>query len=114
MAVGCLYSPKCLETNPLQKFAIGTPNPGSPSRPLCALPVRSSVCAPLTKGRSVTARPFRVSNATTEGEESRRAEAEAEQAEKELDRQRRKDKGVLGEITDTEGLSNLTDNLTGR
>jgi hypothetical protein len=47
-------------------------------------------------------------------EKTRRAEAEAEQAEKELARQRRKDKGVLGDITDTGGLSNVTDNLTGR
>ena len=47
-------------------------------------------------------------------EKTRQAEAEAKQAEKELDRQRRKDKGVLGDITDTGGLSNLTDNLTGR
>jgi hypothetical protein len=46
-------------------------------------------------------------------EKNRRAEAEAEQAEKELDRQGRKDKGALGDITDTGGLSNLTDNLTG-
>jgi uncharacterized protein YjbJ (UPF0337 family) len=47
-------------------------------------------------------------------EKTRQAEAEAKQAEKELDRQRRKDKGVLGDITDTGGLSNLTDKLTGR
>ena len=47
-------------------------------------------------------------------EKTRQAEAEAKQAEKELDRQRRKDKGVLGDITDTGGLSKLTDNLTGR
>ena len=48
------------------------------------------------------------------GDEAKKAEGRAEQAEKELDRQRRKDKGVLGDITDTGGLGNLTDNLTGR
>jgi uncharacterized protein YjbJ (UPF0337 family) len=38
---------------------------------------------------------------TITGDEAKKAEGRAEQAEKELDRQRRKDKGVLGDITDT-------------
>jgi hypothetical protein len=43
------------------------------------------------------------------------AEAEARQAEKERDRQRLKDKGALGGITDTtEDLGGITDKLTGR
>ena len=45
---------------------------------------------------------------------TRQAEAEAEQAEKQRDRQRLKDKGVLGDLTGQEGLGGLTDNLTGR
>ena len=48
-------------------------------------------------------------------EKTRQAEAEAKQAEKERDRQRLKDKGALGDITDaTEGLGGITDKLTGR
>jgi uncharacterized protein YjbJ (UPF0337 family) len=48
-------------------------------------------------------------------EKTRRAEVEAKQAEKERDRQRLKDKGALGDITDaTEGLGGITDKLTGR
>ena len=43
------------------------------------------------------------------------AEVEAKQAEKERDRQRLKDKGALGDITDaTESLGGITDKLTGR
>lgn len=48
-------------------------------------------------------------------EKTRQAEVEAKQAEKERDRQRLKDKGALGDITDaTEGLGGITDKLTGR
>ena len=48
-------------------------------------------------------------------EKIRQTEAEARQAEKERDRQRLKDKGPLGGITDaTEDLGGLTDKLTGR
>ena len=48
-------------------------------------------------------------------EKTRQAEVEAKQAEKERDRQRLKDKGALGDITDaTEGLGSITDKLTGR
>ena len=48
-------------------------------------------------------------------EKTRQAEAEAKQAEKERDRQRLKDKGALGDITDaTEGLGGITDKLTAR
>ena len=49
------------------------------------------------------------------GDEAKKAEVEAKQAEKERDRQRLKDKGALGDITDaTEGLGGITDKLTGR
>jgi hypothetical protein len=48
-------------------------------------------------------------------EKTRQAEVEAKQAEKGRDRQRLKDKGALGDITDaTEGLGGITDKLTGR
>jgi uncharacterized protein YjbJ (UPF0337 family) len=48
-------------------------------------------------------------------EKTRRAEAEARQVEKERDRQRLKDEGLLGGVTDaSEGLGGLTDKLTGR
>jgi uncharacterized protein YjbJ (UPF0337 family) len=48
-------------------------------------------------------------------EKRRQAEAAARQAEKERDRQRLKDKGPLGGITDaTEDIGGLTDKLTGR
>jgi uncharacterized protein YjbJ (UPF0337 family) len=48
-------------------------------------------------------------------EKTRQAEAQARQAEKEHDRQRLKDKGPLGGITDaTEDIGGLTDKLTGR
>ena len=47
--------------------------------------------------------------------EQRKAEAEARQAEKERDRQRLKDEGPLGGVTDAaEGLGELTDRLRGR
>jgi uncharacterized protein YjbJ (UPF0337 family) len=46
---------------------------------------------------------------------TRQAEAEAKQAEKERDRQRLKDEGPLGGITDaTEHVGGITDKLTGR
>ena len=45
----------------------------------------------------------------------RQAEAEARQAEKERDKQRLKDKGPLGGVTDAaEDIGGLTDKLTGR
>jgi uncharacterized protein YjbJ (UPF0337 family) len=48
-------------------------------------------------------------------QKTRRAEEEARQAEKERDRQRLKDKGPLGSVTDAaEELGRLTDKLTGR
>jgi uncharacterized protein YjbJ (UPF0337 family) len=48
-------------------------------------------------------------------EKTRQAEVEARQAEKERDRQKFKDKGVLGGITDaTEDLGGITDKLSGR
>ena len=48
-------------------------------------------------------------------EKTRRAQEEARQAEKERDRQRLKDKGPLGGVTDAaEELGGLTDKLTGR
>ena len=48
-------------------------------------------------------------------EKTRRAQEEARQAEKERDRQRLKDKGPLGGVTDAaEDLGGLTDKLTGR
>ena len=48
-------------------------------------------------------------------EKTRQAEAEARQAEKERDRQRLKDEGPLGGLTDAaEGLGGLTDRLGGR
>ena len=47
-------------------------------------------------------------------EKTRLAEAEARQAEKERDRQRLKDEGPLGGVTDAaEGLGELTDRLRG-
>ena len=48
-------------------------------------------------------------------EKTRRVEAEARQAEKERDRQRLKEEGPLGGVTDAaEGLGELTDRLRGR
>ena len=48
-------------------------------------------------------------------EKTRRAQEEARQAEKERDRQKLKDKGPLGGVTDAaEDLGGLTDKLTGR
>ena len=48
-------------------------------------------------------------------QKTRRAQEEARQAEKERDRQRLKDKGPLGGVTDAaEDLGGLTDKLTGR
>ena len=48
-------------------------------------------------------------------EKTRLAEAEARQAEKERDRQRLKEEGPLGGVTDAaEGLGELTDRLGGR
>jgi uncharacterized protein YjbJ (UPF0337 family) len=48
-------------------------------------------------------------------EKTRLAEAEARQAEKERDRQRLKEEGPLGGVTDAaEGLGELTDRLRGR